>query len=324
MTGPRKRTSQLIGLFSLSLIITTGSPAHSARFYRHHYGYGSKSRRNYSTSVKRARAYPKKGRGVRSARNERAKSLAQRTAWLNPRSTHKTQVSLLPVSRGVTRSITENRSASDLQAALVRRQALIGGWPATTDHRATGNVPTAPGPNGTDAERSTGDPSGPDQGTPVPGGSVDPQTGTVRDWDGQSSPPAPRSPAHRRTAKLIQDALAARGTRYRWGGTSRGGFDCSGFTRYLMARNMGVTLPHSAHAQAHYGQKVGLEELKEGDLVFFRTYRRGISHVGMYVGDNRFIHAPRTGRTVEVESLTGYYRRRFVTGRRLAGAAPSG
>src|SRR5207248_1115033 len=80
--------------------------------------------------------------------------------------------------------------------------------------------------------------------------------------------------------KLIQDALAARGTRYRWGGTSRGGFDCSGFTRYLMARNLGVNLPHSAHAQAHYGQKVPLEELREGDLVFFRTYRRGISHVG--------------------------------------------
>src|SRR5207249_10860173 len=110
----------------------TGSPAHSARFYRYHHGYGGRPRRNYSTSVKRARTYPKKDRSMRSAREERAKSLAQRTAWLNQRSTHKTQVSLLPVSRGLTRSITEDRSASDLKAALARRQAWIGGWPQTT------------------------------------------------------------------------------------------------------------------------------------------------------------------------------------------------
>ena len=85
---------------------------------------------------------------------------------------------------------------------------------------------------------------------------------------------------------MIRDALTARGIRYRWGGTSRGGFDCSGFTRYLMARNLGINLPHSASAQSHYGQKVAIGELQEGDLVFFRTYRRGISHVGVYVGDN--------------------------------------
>jgi cell wall-associated NlpC family hydrolase len=105
------------------------------------------------------------------------------------------------------------------------------------------------------------------------------------------------------------------------GGASRGGFDCSGFTRYLMARHLGIKLPHSAHRQAHYGQKVSLNELRGGDLVFFRTYRRGISHVGVYVGSNRFIHAPHTGRTVTVQPLTGYYRRRFVTARRLARSA---
>jgi cell wall-associated NlpC family hydrolase len=153
---------------------------------------------------------------------------------------------------------------------------------------------------------------------------TDAQSGDVRDWDGQNKNQGASSPAERRLAALVRDALTARGIRYRWGGTSRGGFDCSGFTRYLMARNLGITLPHSAHAQAHYGRKVGLGELKEGDLVFFRTYSRGISHVGVYVGDNHFIHAPRTGRSVSVEPLAGYYLHRFVTARRLAGTGPPG
>lgn len=314
MTGPRKRTSQLVGLFSFSLVITTGSPAHSARSYRHYHWYGSRSRRNYSTSVKRARTYPKKDRQTRSAREERAEGLVQRAAWLNPRSTHSTQVSLLPVSRGLTKTITEDRSASDLKAALARRKAWIGGWPQTADPPAGPDRSTEPVEGGAAGTLL------PDERQPAQGADA----GTVRDWDGQTRPSAATPVAQRRTAKLIQDALALRGTRYRWGGTSRGGFDCSGFTRYLMALNLGLNLPHSAHAQAHYGQKVALGELREGDLVFFSTYRRGISHVGVYIGDNRFIHAPRTGRTVAVDTLTGYYRRRFVTGRRLAGAGPPG
>jgi len=229
-------------------------------------------------------------------------------------------VSLLPTSRGLTRSITEDRSASDVKAALARRQAWIGGWPRSTNPSASGDEQRVPGTGAP----TPGDGTAPAQETPGLDSPASSDVGTVRDWDGQNGQSTPRSPAQQRTARLIQDALAARGTRYRWGGASRGGFDCSGFTRYLMARNLGVTLPHSAHAQAHYGQKVTLEGLREGDLVFFRTYRSGISHVGVYLGDNRFIHAPHTGRSVEVETLTGYYRRRFVTGRRLAGAGPPG
>jgi cell wall-associated NlpC family hydrolase len=133
-----------------------------------------------------------------------------------------------------------------------------------------------------------------------------------------------RKALNQRQEALMRDAHTALGIRYRWGGASRGGFDCSGFTRYMIARNLGIKLPHSAHAQAHYGQKVALGDLREGDLVFFRTYRRGISHVGIYVGSNQFIHAPRTGRSVAVESLAGYYRRRYVTARRLAAVGPPG
>jgi hypothetical protein len=116
---------------------------------------------------------------------------------------------------------------------------------------------------------------------------------------------------------VVTTALAARGIRYRWGGASRGGFDCSGFTRYLFGRLRGIVLPHSASRQARHGQKVARDDLQPGDLVFFRTYRRGISHVGVYIGGNRFVHAANRRKDVRVDELKGYYARRYVTARRL-------
>jgi cell wall-associated NlpC family hydrolase len=300
LTGPRKRTFQLLGFFSVSLIVTTGSPAHSARSHRYHHWYGHRSRRNYSTSVKRAKTRPNQDRTARSTREARADSLAQRAAMLKQRSTQTTQVSALPASRGLTRSTTDGRFASDLDALLARRRATIGIGPPTTDPSATVNTETAP------AEETLSPP----------------ESGLEPSGEERTGPPVVLSPWERRRQALVSSALTARGIRYRWGGASWRGFDCSGFTRYMMAQNLGIKLPHSASAQARYGQKVAFEELQEGDLVFFHTYRRGISHVGIYIGDNRFIHAPRTGRRVAVETLTGYYRRRFVTARRLAGAAP--
>jgi cell wall-associated NlpC family hydrolase len=116
---------------------------------------------------------------------------------------------------------------------------------------------------------------------------------------------------------LIQTALACRGARYRRGGTSRGGFDCSGFTRYVFAK-YGVSLPHSSAAQARMGTSVSRSELKSGDLVFFQTYRRGISHVGIYVSNGQFVHAARYGRGVRVDSLdSGYYSARYRCARRV-------
>ncbi|MEN6357129.1 MAG: NlpC/P60 family protein [Armatimonadota bacterium] len=116
---------------------------------------------------------------------------------------------------------------------------------------------------------------------------------------------------------LIQTALACRGSRYIRGGTSRGGFDCSGFTRYVFAK-YGISLPHSSAAQAGLGTAVSRNSLKSGDLVFFQTYRRGISHVGIYVGGGQFVHAATYGRGVRVDSLnSGYYSSRFRCARRV-------
>ncbi len=116
---------------------------------------------------------------------------------------------------------------------------------------------------------------------------------------------------------LVRTALAYRGTRYSRGGTGRGGFDCSGFTRHIYAK-YGVSLPHSSAAQSGIGQSVSKGELAPGDLVFFATSRRGISHVGIYIGESRFVHASNHGRGVTVDSLgSSYYSSRYRGARRV-------
>jgi cell wall-associated NlpC family hydrolase len=118
---------------------------------------------------------------------------------------------------------------------------------------------------------------------------------------------------------LIREALRNRGRPYVWGGASRGGFDCSGFVCYVFLKQRGMRLPHSAAAQAKLGSPVGRDRLEPGDLVFFSTYRAGISHVGIYLGDNQFIHAANRRKDVRIDSLDGYYDRRYRGARRLSG-----
>jgi cell wall-associated NlpC family hydrolase len=106
------------------------------------------------------------------------------------------------------------------------------------------------------------------------------------------------------------------GVRYVYGGSSpRGGFDCSGFVRYVYA-HFGVTLPHSSYAQFGDGRRVSRQSLRPGDLVFFDA----VGHVGIYVGNGRFIHAPHTGTRVSIEKLGGWYSSRFSGARRLRNA----
>ena len=130
---------------------------------------------------------------------------------------------------------------------------------------------------------------------------------------------ARRSPASESANEdLIREALSRRGTPYRWGGASRGGFDCSGFVCYVFGKMRGLKLPHTASGQARLGTAVKRDELQSGDVVFFTTYRSGISHVGIYVGDGKFVHAANSRKGTRVDTLTsGYYAKRYVTARRF-------
>jgi len=116
-------------------------------------------------------------------------------------------------------------------------------------------------------------------------------------------------------------ALLALGAHYRYGGRSpETGFDCSGLVAHVYERAWGVLLPRNAQAQATVGKPIRkLQELEPGDLVFYNTRNRPYSHVGIYVGDGRFVHAPRTGKRVRAESVESpYWRARFNGARRLA------
>ncbi|WP_235840005.1 C40 family peptidase [Derxia lacustris] len=111
-----------------------------------------------------------------------------------------------------------------------------------------------------------------------------------------------------RAGEMLSNALSLIGVRYRYGGTSpESGFDCSGLVRWTFMRTWGVVLPHRASDMADIGSHVGKEELKPGDLVFFNSLRRAFSHVGIYLGDGRFVHAPASGGKVRIDDLGDEY-----------------
>jgi cell wall-associated NlpC family hydrolase len=129
-----------------------------------------------------------------------------------------------------------------------------------------------------------------------------------------------------RAAEMVITALRFVGVRYRRGGDSEaGGFDCSGFTRHVFGHH-GIALPRRVDEQASAPGLVAVrrEDLQPGDLVFFNTLRRTFSHVGIYIGDNRFVHAPRPGGEVRTENLgVGYWMRRYTGARRVEAVAHS-
>ena len=125
--------------------------------------------------------------------------------------------------------------------------------------------------------------------------------------------------ATNRAGDLLASALSAIGVPYRRGGTSaESGFDCSGFVRATFEQAEGLVLPRRAQEQAAATHKIDKRELQPGDLVFFNTLRRAYSHVGIYLGDGQFIHSPRSGARVRVESMdTSYWKKRFNGARRV-------
>jgi len=117
---------------------------------------------------------------------------------------------------------------------------------------------------------------------------------------------------------LVVNAMGYLGTPYRRGGTGQQGFDCSGFVQAMFENTLGLVLPHNAKAQAANTEKIDKAELQPGDLVFFNTLRRTFSHVGIYVGEGKFIHSPRSGGQVRIEDMSdSYWVKRFNGARRV-------
>ncbi|MDX3907370.1 MAG: C40 family peptidase [Pigmentiphaga sp.] len=150
---------------------------------------------------------------------------------------------------------------------------------------------------------------------------VDPERILSGEWQEQDAPetdaPTP--------ADLATYALNYLGVPYRLGGSSpEAGFDCSGLVGYVSRQVLGLQLPRRAEEISRVGEPVKLSELQPGDLVFYNTLRRRFSHVGIYVGDGRFVHSPSSGGVVRVESMDiAYWKKRFNGARRLASAEPA-
>jgi cell wall-associated NlpC family hydrolase len=163
---------------------------------------------------------------------------------------------------------------------------------------------------------------------PGPGGTVGSSA------QGDAPAPSAESPfvqqVRDRASDMVLAAMNFLGVPYRRGGNSaESGFDCSGFTRHIFEMSLGLVLPRRADDQANAPGLFAITkaELKPGDLVFFNTLRRTFSHVGIYVGDGKFIHSPRTGQEVRIEDMRmAYWQQRFTGARRveaLSGAPAS-
>jgi cell wall-associated NlpC family hydrolase len=138
---------------------------------------------------------------------------------------------------------------------------------------------------------------------------------------GTTSPVGIPADADGRVQTLLKRALALLGTPYRWGGSSTEGFDCSGLVGYVFRSALGIELPRVSRQMAASGEKVNRDALSAGDLVFFSRRGKRVDHVGIYLGNGRFVHAPRTGKDVMVSSLTdGYWSHKFTQARRVTGS----
>jgi cell wall-associated NlpC family hydrolase len=128
-----------------------------------------------------------------------------------------------------------------------------------------------------------------------------------------------------RASDLVVTAMGFLGVPYRRGGIiAETGFDCSGFVKAMYENTVGLVLPRVAKEQAAATQPIDKQDLQPGDLVFFNTMKRAFSHVGIYVGEGKFIHSPKPGAEVRVEDMgQSYWKRRFDGARRVMGLAPA-
>lgn len=158
------------------------------------------------------------------------------------------------------------------------------------------------------------------QAQPAPAGRADDMEGFLAERGLLNQIDQVRQKVSNRASELVVNAMGFIGVPYKRGGVSaETGFDCSGFVKAMYEQTVGLVLPRKAEQQAAATEKIDKKDLAPGDLVFFNTMRRTFSHVGIYIGDGKFIHAPRPGAEVRVESMAEtYWTRRFDGARRVA------
>ncbi len=129
-----------------------------------------------------------------------------------------------------------------------------------------------------------------------------------------------------RASELAISAMDMLGIHYKYGGDNpENGLDCSGLVRYVFKDAWGVNVPRTSVELSRSGEKIDTQDLQPGDLVFYNTLRRSFSHVGIYLGDNKFIHSPRAGGKVRIESMDmAYWKARFNGARRITDKEPDG
>lgn len=136
-----------------------------------------------------------------------------------------------------------------------------------------------------------------------------------QDNNNSYNPPASSTSAVQAVLNLAYSKI---GSPYVWGAEGPNSFDCSGFTSYVFRNAAGISIPRTSSAQSGYGKTVSKSNLQPGDLVFFNTSGKGVSHVGIYVGGGQMIHSPSSGKSVSVTSInSSYYSARFVTAKRV-------
>ncbi|GAC1405773.1 MAG: hypothetical protein NVSMB6_00890 [Burkholderiaceae bacterium] len=140
--------------------------------------------------------------------------------------------------------------------------------------------------------------------------------------DGASTMALPLTTLHAftsRASELAMQAISVLGVYYKYGSnTPENGLDCSGLVQYVFRQASGAILPRTSEAISRLGQQVESHAMQPGDLVFYNTLKRGFSHVGIYLGDRQFIHAPSTGGRVRIESMDlTYWKNRFNGARRI-------
>ena len=172
----------------------------------------------------------------------------------------------------------------------------------------------APAPVST-ASVSTASATGPQARLPAAGAVAPVVSATAESGNAPAADPALQSPS----PDALFAALAALGIDYRYGGRSPAtGLDCSGLVAHVVRDAYGMTIPAHTGAQSRLGKPIDLQQIESGDLVFYNTLGQPNTHVGIYIGDNRFIHAPRTGAAVRIESMrSAYWKTRFNGARRL-------